>query len=340
MGKRHKTYKKLMQKYHINFGFREPYQVLVDSGFVSETKRFHMEQPKILERTISGTCKLMITQCSLRHLYNHDPPLPKETIEWAKSLEKRRCGHHVLPDPLSELECFESVVIKDNQNKHRLCLAVQDVDIRRRFREIPGVPMFYTKRSVLIMEHESEQTEEARRVRHLEKMYEGLVRKPAVLKRKRKRREEQAQEGGEPMDVDVEEGPEKKKKKKRGPKEPNPLSVKKPKKEKESKKGGEDKEGKINEDSETKAEKKEDGEEKAEKKKEKKVKETTSEESAQKEDTQAEGGEDVATRQKKKRRKRGKGSKGDKGGASEGGETTAQEAEAGGDAAGEEDGGE
>ena len=56
-GKRSKQYRKLMHQYGLTFGFREPYQVLVDAEIIRDSERFKMDLVKGLERTLHGQVK-------------------------------------------------------------------------------------------------------------------------------------------------------------------------------------------------------------------------------------------------------------------------------------------
>jgi len=166
-----------------------------------------------------------------------------QTIEKAKEIERRFCGHHPQdhPDPLSTRDCIHSVVDgKDTgRNKHRYIVATQDHELRRELREIPGVPLIYINRGVMIMEPmaSSSASEKARGER-------GKFKAELKTTGKRKRQEdeeeetkegEEAKDGGEAKEAvgkaGGEEQPKKKKKKNYGKaKGPNPLSVKKKKK--------------------------------------------------------------------------------------------------------------
>ena len=66
--------------------------------------------------------------------------------------ERRRCGHHPeeYPEPCSTLECLGSVV--GATNKHRYVVASQDGEMRARMRGIPGVPLIYINRSVMLLQ--------------------------------------------------------------------------------------------------------------------------------------------------------------------------------------------
>ncbi|KAK2591768.1 hypothetical protein QQS21_010527 [Conoideocrella luteorostrata] len=242
-GKRSKQYRKLMERFCMTFGFREPYQVLVDAEMVQDSCRFKMELAPALQRTVHGQVKPMITQCEIRRLYaRKNEPGISEAIDVAKSCERRRCGHHPdeHPEPLSTLECFQSVLDpKDTgENKHRYVVASQNQDLRRMLRGVRGVPLIYIKRSVMILEPMSDESVQLRAREERRKFRAGL--KPTIGKRKREERDEENGDAANSDGQDVGDAvnddntaptePKKKNKKRPGPKGPNPLSVKKAKK--------------------------------------------------------------------------------------------------------------
>ncbi|QIW95894.1 hypothetical protein AMS68_001412 [Peltaster fructicola] len=226
-GKRTKQYRKAMHAYALSFNFREPYQILLDAEMIRDAARFKMKLGSMLEKTLHGTIKPMITQCCIRHLYDAEvepeQKADKENwIEVAKQAERTRCGHHELETPLSALECIKSVVDPKDKgtNKHRYAVASQDLEIRQAMRQIAGVPLIYINRSVMILEPLAAKTEQIREAAEVGKRKAGLRTRPALVvgeKRKRDDEEEVPQETA-------------KRKKPRGPKGPNPLSVKKAKK--------------------------------------------------------------------------------------------------------------
>ncbi|GAB7341332.1 hypothetical protein MBLNU457_7598t1 [Dothideomycetes sp. NU457] len=241
-GKRSKQYRKLMHQYGLSFNFREPYQVLVDAEMIQDTTKFHMLLKTSLERTLHGEVKPMITQCSIRHLYNAETKDKAQKDHWidiAKMCERRRCNHHELPEPLSTFDCITSVVDpKSSQtNKHRYVVASQDKKLRSTLREIPGVPLVYVNRSVMIMEPMAASTEEVRDREERGKIRAGLKGRRGGVEagEKRKRDDEDDDEvDGDMRIVNAETGEvmdaqKSKKKRRKGPKQPNPLSVKKSK---------------------------------------------------------------------------------------------------------------
>jgi U3 small nucleolar RNA-associated protein 23 len=235
------AYKKLLHQYELNFGFREPYQVLLDSQILEDAYKFKIDLVARLQKVLGGQVKPMITTCDMRHLYNAKPK--NETlILQAKEYERRRCNHQDLEEPLSTLECLSEVVDpKDNgTNKNRYIVASNDARVRGHMRSIAGVPLIYISKSVVLMEPMANATEELREREEKSKFKMGLKgqRKPdQALKRKRDAEEEG--EDGNDDDDDAADGatgnvqPTKKKRQK-GPKQPNPLSMKKAKKDKPS----------------------------------------------------------------------------------------------------------
>ncbi|KAB8216120.1 hypothetical protein BDV33DRAFT_194677 [Aspergillus novoparasiticus] len=245
--KRSKKYRKLMHQYELAFGFREPYQVLVDSNFLNAVHSFKMELLPYLERTLQGKVKPLLTKCSLAAMMANQPinprtnnPVRPAQLPPPTVLPLRHCSHNEDDTPIDEVECLLSLLspsaeVKRNKEHYILATAdpatpkaapqndkkrkrgVDEAEIAlrksRKFRSaaraIPGVPIVYVKRSVMVLEPMSSLSEELRDGYESGKFRAGLN-DDAVPKR--------SGEG------------EKKKKGFKKVKGPNPLSVKKPKK--------------------------------------------------------------------------------------------------------------
>lgn len=153
-------------------------------------------------------------------------------------MERRRCNHHELDQPLSTIECLSGVIDPKGSgtNKNRYIVASQEEEVRRYCRGLKGVPLIYVKRSVMVMEPMSEGSVGVRESAEKEKFRQGLRGRVAGLG-KRKRDDEGLGDGdgvknGESASaVNGEAEVVQKKKKARGPKGPNPLSVRKSRKE-------------------------------------------------------------------------------------------------------------
>ncbi|KAF3046366.1 hypothetical protein E8E12_005531 [Didymella heteroderae] len=226
--KRAKAYKKLLHQYELNFGFREPYQVLLDSAILQDAYKFKIDLVGRLEKVLGAKVKPMITQCDMRHLYDAKPK--NETlILQAKEYERRRCGHHELEEPLSTLECLSSVVDPkgSGSNKHRYVVASNEKEVRAKMRSIPGVPLIYISKSVVLMEPMTSATEDFREREEKSKFKQGLkgARKPDAGEKRKRDDDDEKDDRSIATETQTP-----KKRRQKGPKQPNPLSMKKKKK--------------------------------------------------------------------------------------------------------------
>jgi len=233
-GKRAKQYRKLMEQYSQTFGFREPYQVIVDAGMIKDTCRFKMELNPALERTVRGKVKPMITQCEIRKLYAQaKEPGMSEAIEVAKTLERRRCGHHPdeYPEPLPTDECLISIVDPKSSgaNKHRYVVASQDEGVRQLLRTVKGTPQIYVNRSVMILEPMPPESAQLRSKEEIQKLRAGLAQRNQN-KRKREEGDDDEDKEAKAEKAGKQAAPQAKKSKKnhsKGVKGANPLAMQK-----------------------------------------------------------------------------------------------------------------
>ena len=196
-----------------------------------------MDLPKMLEGALHGRIKPMITHCTLLHLRALPTSISKPILELTREkCELRRCGHHELEEPLSTMDCFLDCIDSKHQersdgsvgtNKNRYVVATQNGEARRQLRDIPGTPLLYVKRSVLVMEPMAQRSMDAKEQEERSKFRAGIKARRGL---KRKRDEETNGRGEAGKEVAREEHGVQKRKKTTGPKAPNPLSMLKPKK--------------------------------------------------------------------------------------------------------------
>jgi len=201
--KRAKAYRKLMSLYSMSFGFRQPYQVLVDSEMCKVAISHKIELEKQLGVVLQGTVKPMVTQCCIHELYLQGKS-EQPSVDLAKTFERRKCNHR---EAIPGDDCLSDVV--GETNKHRYVIATQSSDLRSKLRLIPAVPVVHVNRSVMILEPPSDTTLRAKE----------LAEQKTLLP--------SSSEASRLAPAPSESEPPKKKRK--GPKGPNPLSVKKKK---------------------------------------------------------------------------------------------------------------
>lgn len=232
-----------MSTYQLTFSFREPYQVLLDAAFIRTCHAFHMPLQKYLDITLHGNSRIFVTQCTLAKIMaEHErsggrPGSRPDYLPPPKELPLRYCAHKNDDGEdlgvVGEAQCLLDLLAGQPhgnelvKNKQHYVLASADptvkeqrrkgyVDIRERARMIPGVPIVYVTRSVMILEDLSRASENARRGQEKEKFREGLI---GGVKRKRDDDEDSVE------DLVTDKTPESKLRGSKKAKGPNPLSV-------------------------------------------------------------------------------------------------------------------
>ncbi|CAI8494259.1 unnamed protein product [Hanseniaspora opuntiae] len=209
--KRSKSYKKQMLVYKNTFKFRLPYQIICDEHIIEETytKRYNLLnnlnkilQPNIIHASSGSkhesddtssnpkkTLKLFVTQCSMQHIYESKN---EDLIEFVKyNFERRRCNHDY-KNPKTSEDCIFSITnvtgkkdenegAKDinnmiiGNNKHKYIICTQDINLRRKLRRVPGVPIVHFMNSnVLLLEPISDTTKRFSENYEAQKLTKGL----------------------------------------------------------------------------------------------------------------------------------------------------------------------
>lgn len=142
----------------------------------------------------------MITQCCIQALYDAGEEA-KEAVEAAKGFERRKCNHFkarkqnecmlAMAGTLSFRVRLLSVFIRfstsstdsrssrqlGEQNKNRYVFATQSLPLRESLRAVPGSPIIYIARSVMLLEAPSNQTlAKKRRVSFRDRFDVGILR--------------------------------------------------------------------------------------------------------------------------------------------------------------------
>ncbi|GAA5847217.1 hypothetical protein JCM5353_007797 [Sporobolomyces roseus] len=225
--KRVKSYRKVMQLYCASFGFREPYQLLVDAAFLRSCVQQKLDFYARLQDVLQGTVKPMITQCCIQSLYDQGAE-GQAAVDMAKEFERRKCNHF---KQRPEDECM--IAMAGEENKNRYVIATQSLELRKELRKVAGTPIVYIARSVVLLETPSDQTLAKKSAMENSKLHAPAAELALLSGRPLP---SPTSDNEEEESKPIESEPPTKKKKVRGPKGPNPLSV--PKKKKQNEKAG------------------------------------------------------------------------------------------------------
>lgn len=202
-----------MSLYKNNFGFREPYQVLLDGTFCQVALAHKVNIQDQLPKYLSGQCKLLTTACVI-----------EETKRLGKAVHGaylivsqypvHNCGHE---KPVSASKCLSSFIIDTRNNDHYL-VATQDHKLREKISKQAVCPLIKLANNALVMDKPTHKVQSK-----VNRTHHYLANKMNDVQREnldRLKKEEK-------LDVDLDSSDGKKKRKRKGPAGPNPLSCRK-----------------------------------------------------------------------------------------------------------------
>ncbi|KPJ13256.1 rRNA-processing protein UTP23-like [Papilio machaon] len=134
---RYKKVQKYLKFYYNNFGFHQPYQVLLDGTFCFAAFKEQINIREQLPKYLNGQAKLLTTRC----IIIETEKISKKThgaLTILKQFGIHECGHK---EPVTGSQCILSMVGKKNE-KHYI-LASQDRDLQDKMRAKAGVPLLY-----------------------------------------------------------------------------------------------------------------------------------------------------------------------------------------------------
>ncbi|KUF72060.1 rRNA-processing protein utp23 [Phytophthora nicotianae] len=214
---RAKGIRKALRQFHFLCGIKPPYKVLLDGNFIAMCLQMkvdvHERVPKYLQ-VKPHECEFYVPRAALDELKTLGEAT-KEAYDLAKSFKVAGVygqSEDEKQETVDVSKYIQSIIGEKNERKFVVC--TQEVELRKALRLVPGVPLIYLNRSVLVFEEISRATLAI--VRQEEKA------SMAKLDVNEKRKLEQMQEGE--SEESREEHQRLKKKRAKGP---NPLSVKK-----------------------------------------------------------------------------------------------------------------
>lgn len=204
--KRLKHCKKYVTFYKNNFGFHQPYQILVDLTFCQTALNYKINIKEQIPKYIDGESQLFTTRCIM-----HEGKLLGAAVGGAvhigKQFKFRKCGHEA--EPLSAQDCILNMI--GESNAFHFFVASQDTELRGKLRKLPGVPLIHINYNALVLEKPSKSSELTSKTQETRRAAPAAHEHTQLQKMKLELSEEQPEL----------------KSKKRKQKNPNPLSVKK-----------------------------------------------------------------------------------------------------------------
>lgn len=145
--KRQKRHRKIVRFYSACFGFRDPFKVVCDGTFVHHLLSHGITPADTaLSNVLGAQVKTFTTRCVLAEL-NSLGEAYSDSLNAARNLVPARCDHEKRK---SAVDCITDII--GENNPEHFFVATQDADMRKKFQEIPGVPLIYGLRNALLLE--------------------------------------------------------------------------------------------------------------------------------------------------------------------------------------------
>jgi rRNA-processing protein FCF1 len=151
--KRQKQHRRLLRFYRIVYQLNPAYKVLLDGNFIHAAVQQKADLAVQVARVLlDEPTKLLVSSCVIAELSALGPSLAA-SCAYAHQHRLVKCGH---TPALPASECIASLV--GVKNRHQYFVASQDTELRARLRAVPGTPLMYLTRTLIVMEHTSEES--------------------------------------------------------------------------------------------------------------------------------------------------------------------------------------
>ncbi|KAL3614102.1 hypothetical protein CASFOL_042176 [Castilleja foliolosa] len=148
--KKQKRHRRAVRFYTACFGFREPFKILCDGTFVHHLLANQITPADTALANILGApVKIFTTRCVLAELRSLGSSY-SDSLDAARKLMTARCDHEKRK---SAVACITEVI--GEKNTEHFFVATQDAELRKKFQEIPGVPVIYGLRNALFLDRPS-----------------------------------------------------------------------------------------------------------------------------------------------------------------------------------------
>lgn len=227
---RYKKAQKTISFYKNNFGYRDPYQILIDATFCQLALQHQINIAEQLPKYLQAELRLVTTQCIIMEADSLGGAVSGAT-QIVKKFLVHKCGHGTQQQqqagnadaaaadkaPLTGAACMKSMVRQNNY-----IVATQDRELQEWMRRRPGQALMYLHQKTPVLEQPSEVSRKRSERKQDETHDFG--------ERDTKRLEFLKRQAGLKVEQETEKKAAVALKKKFKKKQPNPLSCKKKKK--------------------------------------------------------------------------------------------------------------
>lgn len=144
---KHKRHRKIVRFYTACFGFREPFKVLCDGTFVHHLVSNHLSPDTSVSNALGASVQLFTSKCVIEELKSLGSSHAQSFHAARKDFKLARCEHE---EKESAFNCMIEII--GENNPEHFFVATQDMDLRKKCRKIPGVPVLFGLRNAVFVE--------------------------------------------------------------------------------------------------------------------------------------------------------------------------------------------
>ncbi|KAJ3430271.1 rRNA-processing protein utp23 [Anaeramoeba flamelloides] len=209
---RKKKFKRIIRYFQFVYGFRSPFLILMDGNFIFAALDSDVSLPGDLEKILQGKVMLHTSKCILKELKDLGEEFSGSHL-YGKKCAKESCRHDT--QYTVSRNCILEII--KNRGDRNIIVATQDVELREKLQDIPGVPSIFIRKDKLYLSEISQASKDYANNREQEGS--GITNwEKSLLKKKGLWEEKNNDKNKKPLH------------RKKKAKAPNPLSLKKKKK--------------------------------------------------------------------------------------------------------------
>ncbi|KAL8211026.1 hypothetical protein R6Q57_005463 [Mikania cordata] len=187
--KKQKRHRRSVRFFTTCHGFRSPFKILCDGTFIHHLLVNRVTPADTaLSNILGAPVKMFTTRCVLAELKSLGETY-SDSYNVACDLAPARCDHEKRK---SAVACLAEVI--GESNSEHFFVASQDVDLRKKFQEIPAVPVIFALRNALFLESPSQSQKQSSKSAEEERSH---MKELKLLSNKKKRSTETCEQADE-----------------------------------------------------------------------------------------------------------------------------------------------
>lgn len=133
-GKKNRKFRSILQQYELNFGFRPPYNIILDGNFLHASAKIGLDLPGRLYKIFQNKMNICVTSCIQSELKSLGMQT-QAALELSYKFTRLECKHFTV-EPSA---CILTHIGRDNEKRY--IVGTCDPKLMEELQELPNVPV-------------------------------------------------------------------------------------------------------------------------------------------------------------------------------------------------------